>query len=152
MPCPVPRRTRTGARVGCFPACTAFPVSQAGRRPCLHFRDLLRLHSRYGLIARSPKATFVTRLQPGQLPNRAARQLPAQPTTRWVVPSSTGKPRRLGALGNPGWSDVWITMDGLAATRATLLRQSACAAEGPRGSSEDRRRERCPSQVILWLL
>src|SRR5215213_2887491 len=35
--------------VGCFPACTAFPVSQAGRRPRLHFRDLLRLHSRYGL-------------------------------------------------------------------------------------------------------
>src|SRR5215210_4133583 len=49
MPCPVPRRTRTGAFVGCFPACTAFPVSQAGRRPRLHFRDLLRLPSRYGL-------------------------------------------------------------------------------------------------------
>ena len=26
----------------------AFPVSQAGRRPSLHFRGLLRLHSRYG--------------------------------------------------------------------------------------------------------
>src|SRR4051812_49638467 len=53
-------------------------------------------------IARSPEATFVTRLQPGQLPNRAARQLPAQPTTRWVEPSSTGKPRRLGALNFSG--------------------------------------------------
>jgi hypothetical protein len=27
----------------------AFPVIQAGRRPSLHFRGLLRLHSRYGL-------------------------------------------------------------------------------------------------------
>src|SRR3954454_21991911 len=53
-------------------------------------------------IARSPKATFVTRLQPSGLPRRTARQLPAQPTTRWMEPSSTGKPRRLGALNNPG--------------------------------------------------
>src|SRR3954467_10331102 len=49
MPCPLPRRTRTGARVGCFPVCTAFPETQAGRRPRLHCRGLLRLHSRYGL-------------------------------------------------------------------------------------------------------
>jgi hypothetical protein len=28
----------------------AFPESQAGRRPSLHFRGLLRLHSRYGLL------------------------------------------------------------------------------------------------------
>src|SRR3954451_12956981 len=49
MPCPLSRRTRTGARVGCFPVCTAFPETQAGRRPRLHFRGLLRLHSRYGL-------------------------------------------------------------------------------------------------------
>src|SRR3954468_8331812 len=49
MPCPLPRRTRTGARVGCFPVCTAFPETQAGRRPRLHLRGLLRLHSRYGL-------------------------------------------------------------------------------------------------------
>src|SRR4051795_2260779 len=48
-------------------------------------------------IARSPKATFVTRLRPSGLPRRTARQLPAQPTTRWMEPSSTGKPRRLGA-------------------------------------------------------
>src|SRR3954454_19504744 len=31
-------------------------------------------------IARSPEATFVTRLRPGGWPLRAARQLPAQPT------------------------------------------------------------------------
>src|SRR5689334_20382765 len=31
-----------------FPAHTAFPVSQAGRHPHLHFRGLLRLHACYG--------------------------------------------------------------------------------------------------------
>lgn len=48
VPCPVPRRIKAGACVDCFPAHTAFPVSQAGRHPHLHFRGLLRLHARYG--------------------------------------------------------------------------------------------------------
>ena len=48
VPCPIPRRIETGACVDCFPAHTAFPVSQAGRHPHLHFRGLLRLHARYG--------------------------------------------------------------------------------------------------------
>ena len=48
VPCPVPRRIETGACVDCFPAHTAFPVSQAGRHPHLHFRGLLRLHACYG--------------------------------------------------------------------------------------------------------
>src|SRR3954454_1068914 len=48
VPCPVPRRIETGACVDCFPAHAAFPVSQAGRHPHLHFRGLLRLHARYG--------------------------------------------------------------------------------------------------------
>ena len=39
---------RTGACVGCFPVRAAFPVIRAGRHPHLHFRGLLRLHSRYG--------------------------------------------------------------------------------------------------------
>src|SRR3954453_16941994 len=41
MPCPVPRRIEAGACVDCFPAHTAFPVSQAGRHPHLHFRDAM---------------------------------------------------------------------------------------------------------------
>src|SRR3954454_10314809 len=48
VPCPVPRRIETGACVDCFPAHVAFPVSQAGRHPHLHFRGLLGLHARYG--------------------------------------------------------------------------------------------------------
>src|SRR5215207_1915651 len=53
-------------------------------------------------IAQPPKAAFVMRLRPGRLPCQAARQLPDQSTTLWVDPSSTGDPRRLGALGNAG--------------------------------------------------
>ena len=50
-----------------------------------------------GLLSR-PKATFVTRLQPCQLPGRAARQLPDQSTTLWVESSSTDDSRLRGAL------------------------------------------------------
>src|SRR6478609_3063904 len=45
-----------------------------------------------------PQATFVTRLQPAQLPARAARQLPDQSTTLRVDSSSTDDPRLRGAL------------------------------------------------------
>ena len=54
---------RTAALVGYFPIPAAFPVFQAGRRPRLHFRGLLRIHSRYGLHARSP--AFQRGLSPG---------------------------------------------------------------------------------------
>ncbi len=65
---------RTGAVVS-FPSVRPSPVS-AGRHPQLHFRGLLRLHSHSAhRIARPPKAAFVTRLQPRQLPGDAARRL-----------------------------------------------------------------------------
>ncbi len=43
----------TGACVDCFPVHAVFPITQAGRHPCLHFRGLLGLHSRYGPLDRS---------------------------------------------------------------------------------------------------
>jgi hypothetical protein len=49
-------------------------------------------------IAQPPKATFVTRLQPDQLPAQAARQLPDQSTTLRVESSSTDNPRLRGEL------------------------------------------------------
>jgi hypothetical protein len=89
---------QTGARVDCFPARTAFPKWPEGRYPHRHFRGLLRLHSRYGPPDRSAaQATFVTRLQLNQLPDRAARQLPDQSTTLWVESSSTDRSRLRGA-------------------------------------------------------
>src|SRR5208283_1269670 len=50
---PITPMDRTGASVDCFPVHPAFPVVPAGRHPYLHFRGLLRLHSRYGPLDRS---------------------------------------------------------------------------------------------------
>ena len=55
------------------------------------------LQSTVRVRAWKPEAAFVTRLRPARLPRQAARQLPDQPTTPWVEPSSTGDTRRLGA-------------------------------------------------------
>ena len=49
-------------------------------------------------IAQLPKATFVTKLRDGQLPDRPARQLPDQSTALWMDPPSTAVPRPRGAL------------------------------------------------------
>jgi hypothetical protein len=62
--------------------------------------DFTRVTARW--IAQPPKATFVTGLRDGQLPDRPARQLPDQPTTLWMDPSSTGVPRLRGALSACG--------------------------------------------------
>jgi hypothetical protein len=64
----------------------AFPVIQAGRRPRLHFRGLLRLHSRYGL----PDCSTA---QGGLCHEASARQV--TPTSR---SSATRSYRQL-----PGW-------------------------------------------------
>src|SRR5262249_49934032 len=91
---------RAGAHVDCFPAHTAFPKWQEGRHPHCHFRGLLRLHTRYAPPDRSAALgpPFATRLQPVQLPARAARQLPDQSTTLRVESSSTDDARLRGAL------------------------------------------------------
>src|SRR5215218_4086583 len=81
-PSPFPRRV--GIRIFTFEACSGFT----------------RVTARW--IAQPPKAAFVTRLQPSQLPDQAAHQLPEQSTTLRVEPSSTGDTRRRGALGNSG--------------------------------------------------
>ena len=58
-PFPIPLiGRRVGIRIVTFEACSGFTCVTARR------------------IAQPPKATFVTRLQPAQLPTRAARQLP----------------------------------------------------------------------------
>src|SRR5438128_11116129 len=81
----------------------AFPILRAGRHPRFHFRGLLELHSCYGLpVARPPNVGFVTRLRSDRLPSQIARQLPCQPITTWVAPSSTGDLRRWGAPQDSG--------------------------------------------------
>src|SRR5262249_39349505 len=102
VPCPLPRRIeqvhasitspltrpspngrRVGIRIVTFEACSGFTRVTARR------------------IAQPPKATFVTRLQPSQLPGQAARQLPDQSTTLRVESSSTDDSRLRGALPQP---------------------------------------------------
>src|SRR4051812_28920537 len=98
MPCPLPRRTRRVSASVASPSARPSPLlRRVGVRDFTFEACSGFTHVTACRIAQSPKATFVTRLRPGGLPLRAARQLPAQPTTRWVEPSSTGKPRRLGA-------------------------------------------------------
>jgi len=115
LPCPLPRRIervrvsiasplmqpspngrRVGIRIVTFEACSGFTHVTARR------------------IAQPPKAAFVTRLQPCQLPGRAARQLPDQSTTLWVESSSTSDLRLRGALpedGVIGRPSLWIAED-----------------------------------------
>jgi len=65
---------------------SAFPGCRAGRRPRLHFRGLLRVHSRYGLWGcRPPKAASCPRASTPAVADRSRlvasgvnRQLPAQ--------------------------------------------------------------------------
>jgi hypothetical protein len=78
-------RRRSGYPALCQ-ACTNSALCTIGER-CNYF----------AAIAQSPKATFVTRLQPFRLPGRAAPQLPDQSTTLWVESSSTDDSRLRGA-------------------------------------------------------
>ena len=81
---PSPIHRRVGVHDFTFEACSGFT----------------RVTARW--IAQPPKAAFVTRLRPGQLPNRAACQLPELPTSLRVDSSSTGVTRLRGALWIPG--------------------------------------------------
>jgi hypothetical protein len=85
---PSPIQWRVGVHDFTFEACSGFTRVTARR------------------IAQPPKAAFVTRLQPGQLPNQAACQLPELPTSLRVDSSSTGVTRRRGAHWIHGTSAV----------------------------------------------
>src|SRR5262249_53889880 len=81
---PSPFLSRVGIRIFTFEACSGFTRVTARR------------------IAQPPKAAFVARLPPGRLPAQPLPSYQINPTTIWVEPSSTGDPRRRGALRNPG--------------------------------------------------
>src|SRR5205814_9745779 len=97
--CPLPRRLERVHASIASPSTRPSPLCRrVGIRDftCEACSDFTHVTARQ--IARPPKAAFVTRLRPAQLPKRAARQLPDQSTTLWVQPSSTGDTRRRGAL------------------------------------------------------
>ena len=77
---PSPNGRRVGIRIVTIEACSGFTHVTARR------------------IAQPPKATFVARLRPGQLPDQVARQLPDLSTIIRVRPSSTDDSRLRGAL------------------------------------------------------
>jgi hypothetical protein len=69
------------------PSHAAFPVIRAGRHPRHHFRacsGFTRVTAHW--LARPPKAAFVSRLRPVQLPERAACQLPDRQLSGWNLP------------------------------------------------------------------
>ena len=103
VPCPLPRRAGTGARVDCFPIPHGLPLSVEGSAPATYRFEACSGFTRVTAhwIARPSKTAFVTRLRRGQLPGHAARQLPSQSTTPWMEPSSIDTPRLRGALPNP---------------------------------------------------
>jgi hypothetical protein len=98
VPCPIPRWIgRVRASIASPPA---RPSPNSGRVGIHDFpfeacSGFTRVTARW--IAQPPEAAFVTRLRPGQSPNRTARQLPGQSTTPWVEPTSTGYARLRGA-------------------------------------------------------
>ena len=77
---PSPNGRRVGIRIVTFEACSDFTRVTARR------------------IAQPPKATFVARLQPSQLPDQTARQLPDLSTIIRARPSLTDGSRLRGAL------------------------------------------------------
>jgi len=79
---PSPNGRRAGIRIVTFEVCSGFTRVTARR------------------IAQPPKVTYVTRLQPCQLPSRAARQLPDLSTIIQVEPSSTDDSRLRGRTAN----------------------------------------------------
>src|SRR5215213_304910 len=103
VPCPVPRRIEAGACVDCFPAHTAFPVSQAGRHPHLHFRDLLRLHARYGPLDCSTAQGGLCHEAPAQSvarPNRSSATGAIENPPPLVI-RAVGAHWEIGAKANP---------------------------------------------------
>ena len=78
---------RAGALSVASPSRAAFPVMQAGRHPQLHFRGLLRLHSRYGPPDRSAAQGGLCHeasTQPVTRPSRSSATRLS--TTIWVDP------------------------------------------------------------------
>src|SRR5213078_1370110 len=92
---PSPNGRRVGIRIVTFEACSGFTHVTARR------------------IAQPPKATFVARLRPDQLPSRAARQLPDLSTIIRLEPSSTDDSRLRGALPAPDSCSAARDADGL---------------------------------------
>ncbi len=71
------------------PSRAAFPLSQEGRRPRLHFRGLLRLHSNYGPLDRSTAQGGLCHrasIHPVTRTNRLPATRSNQQLSGWILP------------------------------------------------------------------
>ncbi len=91
-----------------FPVRAAFPNYLVGRHPRLHFRGLLKLHSRYGLQDCSPAyGGLLSRgFSPASYPTKPLGSYHVLPTSTWVNPPFTGDLRRWGAQVMDGYQ--WV--------------------------------------------
>ena len=105
---PSPSPWRVGVRIETFEACSSFTRVAAGR------------------IAQPPMATFVARLQPGQLPAQTARQLPDPSTLIRVEPSSTRETRPQGAHGDMIRVELIAAERPRSVTQPDIVRCSSC--------------------------
>src|ERR1700676_2845890 len=82
-----------------FPVRAAFPKYLVGRHPRLHFRGLLKLHSRYGLQSRSPaqRRTLSRGFDSASCPTAPLGGYHVIPTTTWMDPPSISDLRHWGA-------------------------------------------------------
>ncbi len=101
VPCPVPRRTRTGAHVGCFPLPRGLPLISGGSasatslsRPAQASLELRPVGS-----LNRPRRPLSQGFDPSGYPDQPPASYQIKPTTVWVVPSSTSDTRLLGARG-----------------------------------------------------
>src|SRR6185503_2438389 len=93
------------------PSHAAFPVLRAGRHPLLHFRGLLRLHSRYGPLACSTAQ--------GGLCRRASAR-PVTRTNRLPATSSTDNSLR-------GYFLHWCHTRSGRTEKSRLVARGSCA-------------------------
>ena len=107
VPCPIPRWIGTGAYVGCFPIPRGLPRFPGGSASTISLSRPAQtsLALRPAGSLNRPRRPLSRGFETAGYPTAPARQLPDQPTTLWMVPSSTGDPRLRGALGNTG---LWV--------------------------------------------
>ena len=104
VPCPLPRWTEMGARIGCFPIPRGLPRNSGGSAST----SSLSRPAQASLALRPARSLDRPRRPSsrgfGQVgrPTKPLVSYRSLPTTLRVEPSSTGVPRRRGALNDPG--------------------------------------------------
>ena len=105
MPRPLPRWTGTGALVGASPFHTGLPRNAGGSASITSLSRPARasLTLRPAGLLNRPRRPLSRGFDPAGCPTVSLVSYQSLPTPLWVVPSSTGEPRRRGAPHYPGY-------------------------------------------------